>query len=326
MKHLYTTALIIISLLSSPDLVAQADKCTHMLRVQEDNDFLNLIGARTDRSYTNGTRIDYFQSCRLPRHSFLSRIIPTTGDSSIYISGWSMAQLMVTPSDITKTEYQPDDYPYAGSLFITRSFHSLNPIKKFSYQTELLVGIRGPHAMAKQTQTVIHSAINSQKPLGWDNQLNTQLLINLTFTAEKNLLTWGNVVELNGGIQTRIGSLMDAVLIYPTLRIGKMTPYFNGFLSQSGQRKSNFQYFLVVKPTATFVAYNSMIKGTRTNAAREDEAETSLSIAHYIGEIQMGAVIAYRNISLSYLLTRSSSYDKGLYEHRYGTVEICVRW
>ena len=166
------------------------------------------------------------------------KILPIAGDSSTNVAGWSVAQIMVTPQDLSKVEYQPNDYPYAGSLFVTRSFHSYNPKKKFSYQTELLVGIRGRHALAKQTQTAIHSVINAEEPRGWRNQLDTQLLINLIFIAEKNLFSWKNIVELNGGVQTRVGSLMDAVHIYPVLRIGKMAPYFDGYLANMAPTKT----------------------------------------------------------------------------------------
>ena len=84
---------------------------------------------------------------------------------------------------------------------------------------------------------------------------------------------------------------------------------------------------MVVKPTLSFIAYNAMLKGTRANAEKEDlGSDTSLPVAHYIGDIQLGAVIGYGNLGISYLLTRSTSYDKGLYEHRFGTLEICVKW
>jgi len=332
MKHLYATAFSMICLLFALETVAQAEEPKYMVRLQEDNDVLNLIGASTDRSYTNGSRIEFFQPSRLKRHSFLYKILPTAGDSSINFAGWSLTQLMVTPEDISTTEYQPNDYRYAGSLFVTRSFHSYNPIKKFSYQSELLVGIRGPHALARQTQTALHALINSDKPRGWHNQLNTQLLVNLTFTAEKNLFSWKNLVELNGGVQARVGSLVNAAHIYPVLRIGKMAPYFDGLLTQyasyKDRRKNNkWQYYIVVKPTLSFIAYNAMLKGTRANADKEDfSSDTPLPVARYTGEIQMGAVIGYGNVGISYLLTRSSSYDKGLYEHRFGTLAVCVRW
>ena len=332
MKHLCTTVFSMMIFLFSQNAVAQANEPRYMVRLHEDNDFFNLIGNRTDRSYTNGSRIDFFQRTRRQGNSFLYRILPTAGDGSTDISGWSLAQLMITPEDISKTEHQPDDYPYAGSLFVTRSFHSYNPVKKFSYQSELLVGIRGPRALARQTQTAIHSLINSAAPRGWNNQLDTQLLFNLTFTAEKNLFSWRNVVELNGGVQARVGSLMDAVLIYPVLRIGKMSPYFDGILSQHSSykepgKKNKMQYYLVLKTSAAFVAYNAMLKGKRENTEKENVvSETSLHISRYVGDVQFGVVIAYGNVGISYLLTRSSTYDRGLYEHRFGTMEICITW
>jgi len=332
MKHLYATVFCTMNLLFTLHAVAQTNERRHMVRVYEDNDLLNLIVSLTDLSYTNGSRIYFFYDSHLKKNSFLYKVLPTAGDNSTNIFGWGLAQLMVTPEDISKPEYQPDDYPYAASLFATSSFYSYNPKKKFSYQSELLVGIRGPQAGGRQTQNAIHAFSNSEEPRGWGNQLDTQLLLNLTFTAEKNLLSWNNIVELNGGIQTRVGSLMDAVLVYPVLRIGKMSPYFDGFLDQYGTyrqqgRRVKMQYYLVVKTTASFVAYNSMLKGTRANVEKEHVAsESQLPVAHHVLDMQVGAVIAYGNFGISYLLTRSSSYDKGMFEHRYGTLEVYYRW
>lgn len=322
-------SLIILHAILSLAGFSQTADYTHMVKVQEENDFLNLIGNRTDRSYTNGTRIGYFYLRPWSERDRRRRFLPTAGDSSLMIHGWSVAQYMVTPDDITKTTYQANDYPYAGALTVTRSFFSFNPSKKFSYETEFLVGIRGRHAFAKQTQTWIHAMINSARPLGWQHQLESQLLVNITFTAERNLISWDHFLELNGGVEARIGSFMDAVLVYPILRFGKMRPYFDGFLPANNisldRRKNQWQYFLVIKPAAAFVAYNSMIKG-HPGSSDAGRPATSVSPSHYVADIQWGATIIYRNFSLAYFLTRSTSYDKGLYEHRYGCIEIGVRW
>jgi hypothetical protein len=329
MKQLYVLLLLISSLFSSGSVKGQMRDANHLLRIHEDNDFFNLIGIRTDRSYTNGSRVDYFQRCPSPSRSWLYRKLPTAGDSSINMCGWSAAQLMVTPDNITTTDFQNNDYRYAGSLFITNAFHSYNPIKKFSYQYEALLGIRGPEAMARQTQTAIHRMINSDKPQGWNNQLGTQLLVNLTFTAERNFFSYSNLLEVNGGVQARVGTLMDAMVVYPVIRIGKMSPYFNGLLSTSNpgakRRRNNVQYYVVFKPTASFIAYNAMLEGKRANA-KTDPISSNIPIARYVGDLQAGIVISYRNVGVSYLLTRSSAYDKGLYQHRYGTLEIYFRW
>ena len=58
---------------------------------------------------------------------------------------------------------------------------------------------------------------------------------------------------------------MDMVSLYPMLRIGKMSPYFNGYLDQYGSYTKNgkqikTQYYLVFKPSVSYVAYNAMLK------------------------------------------------------------------
>ena len=330
MKYIYAS-FIAIFMLTNLSVNAQKQERDHLVRIYEDNDVLNLIGDRTDRSYTNGSRIDFFQTSKIKRRSFLYKLVPKAGPSSKNISGWSIAQIMITPDDISVTEYQPNDYSYSGALFVSRSFYSYNPIKKFCFQTEALVGIRGRQAMARQTQTWIHKMINNDPPMGWDNQLGTQALVNLTFTAEKNLLTWKNVVELNAGVQGRVGSLMDAVLVYPVLRIGKMSPYFNGYIDQFGSyqdrgKRRRMQYYLIFKPTSSFVAYNALLRGTRTNGSGDNLQTDEMPLAHKVLDLQGGIVIAYGNFSASYLLTRSSTYDKGLYEHRFGTLELYYKW
>src|SRR5882672_9811239 len=96
---------------------------THMFRLYEDNDFMNIRGKGTDNSYTNGTRFDFFYTKRKQSRFFIDRLMPKAGDSSINIFSWSLAQLMVTPNDISITQYQPNDYPYAGALFTAHSLY-----------------------------------------------------------------------------------------------------------------------------------------------------------------------------------------------------------
>lgn len=330
MKYIYAS-FIAIFMLANISVNAQKQERDHLFRIYEDNDLFNLIGNNTDRAYTNGTRFDLFQKAKTKRRSFLYKLWPKAGPSSINFTGWSIAQIMVTPDDISVAAYQPNDYRYAGALFVARSFYSYDPVRKFSFQTEALVGIRGRQAMAEQTQDMIHKMSNSGAPQGWDNQLGTQALLNLTFTAEKSLLAWKHIVEINAGVQGRVGSLMDAVLVYPVVRIGKMSPYFNGYIDQFGSyqdrgKRKRMQYYLIFKPTSSFVAYNALLKGTRKDGAGDRVPANEIPLAHKVLDLQGGIVIAYGNFSASYLLTRSSAYDKGLYEHRFGTLELYYKW
>jgi len=68
---------------------------------------------------------------------FIDKLLPKAGDSTVNVFGWGLTQLMVTPKDITKTEFQPDDYPFAGSLYVSHTLYSYNPVEKYDFQTEI---------------------------------------------------------------------------------------------------------------------------------------------------------------------------------------------
>jgi lipid A 3-O-deacylase len=133
MKRFYKLLLGTVILLYLNNANAQRAEATKMFRVYED--FLNVSGNGTDRSYSNGTRLDFFYEKQTSR-GLLHKLMPKAGDSSRNIYGWSLMQLMVTPKNISATTFFPNDYYYAGALFATHSLHSYNSKKKYSFQTE----------------------------------------------------------------------------------------------------------------------------------------------------------------------------------------------
>jgi len=124
------------------------DTATMLLRLYEDNDFINIYLKGTDNAYTNGTQINLFYKKKKKSHFFVDWIMPKAGDSSVNVYGWGITQLMYTPNDIATSDYQPDDYPYAGALFATHSLYSYNAAKKFDLQTEIELGVSGSDANA----------------------------------------------------------------------------------------------------------------------------------------------------------------------------------
>lgn len=333
MKRFYKLFIGAVLLLYLNNVNAQKAEPAKMFRVYEENDFFDLRGHGTDKAYSNGTRLDFFYEKQATR-GWLHKLMPKAGDSSNNIYGWSLMQVMVTPEEISATAFQPNDYYYAGALFATHSLYSFNAKKKYSFQTELLAGIRGPESFAKQTQRAFHRLVDYQEPMGWDNQLRTQPLINISIGVEKGLLTVGDFLELNAGSQLKAGSFMDLVAVYPMLRIGKMSPYFNGYMDQLGSftkngRKIKTQYYLVVKPSVSFVAYDAMLAGKMENPERASEGATSrasTSITNRFTDIQFGAVVAHGNFAISYLQTSSTAYREGLYRHSYGNFCLYFRW
>ena len=336
MRKNYTILFVVFFTLLAGEDFAQSKESkqpSKLLRLYEDDDYFNITGNGTDESYSSGERLDFFYQKKNNSRFFLNRLMPKAGDSSKNVYGWSLMQIMVTPSDITVKEYQPNDYAYAGALFAIRSLYSYNPQKKYTLQTELIAGIRGPASFAEQVQTGFHNLINSQKPKGWDNQLRTTPLLNINFTAEKQFLSFGNFMEINGGTHIGVGSLVDAAVLYPTIRIGKMSPYFDGLLSQFGSYKRNgktekTQYYFIFRPMGSFIAYDALLQGKREN---EDDAvqnykTTTSHIKHFVSDTQFGAVIAHGNFSVSYTQTYTSEFKKGFYNHSVGNLSLYYKW
>ncbi len=79
---------------------SQTTKHKHsLLRVYEDNDFINVRGKGTDRWYSHGFRLDFFSERRnkVPGFPF-----PKAGQGSINTYGWGIMQIFITPSDLSK--------------------------------------------------------------------------------------------------------------------------------------------------------------------------------------------------------------------------------
>lgn len=247
----------------------QQDTPTRLLRLYEDNDFINIRGQGTDNAYTNGTRIDFFYTKKRPSRWFIDRLMPKAGDSSVNLFGWGVTQLMFTPDNIASTDYQPNDYPWSGGLFATHSLYSYNPRKKYDFQTELILGAMGPASLADQTQKGVHRFIQYQQPKGWGHQFRNDLLLNINLTAEKQLWSWRSAVEVIGGSQAFLGTMLNGVAVYPLIRIGKMSPYFQGYLSQytshrthiGSKRRSRLQAYFVLKPEASLIFTNALLEG-----------------------------------------------------------------
>ena len=335
----------------------QQDTPTRLLRIYEDNDFLNIRGQGTDDAYTNGTRIELFYTKKKPSRFFLDRALPKAGDSSVNVFGWGVMELMFTPDNITNPDYQPNDYPWSASLTATHTLFSYNPRKKYDFQTELVLGVMGPAALGEQTQVLIHRLIHYLRPEGWDHQFRNALLLNINFTAEKQLASPGPNVEVIGGSQVFLGTMVNGVTVYPLIRIGQFTPYFNGFFSQyssagrhgAGKRRNRMQAYFVLKPEAGLIITNSLLegglftsnpnmtkgtgKGTVASAGRPDRIDEASQIPQpyhdlrrVIYSVNYGAVVSSGHFGMSFIQNTSSSMMKGLYNHEVGNLSVYYAW
>lgn len=312
-------------------LFAQSDTTTrdpisHMIRVYEDDDFINIWSVVSDDSYTNGTRIDYFYHPEHPSHFFPDKWMPAAGDSAIDIYGWGAMQLMYTPDSITDAGYQPNDYPWSGALFATHTRYSYNPVKHYDLQTELVLGVIGPLALDKQTQSLAHKIGDFQTPRGWGNQFANDLLLNVNFTAETQLTTLGSFVTIIGGAQVYAGTMQNGAALYPMILIGKMNPYFQGFLRQNSSAEhinghQQWQLYFFAKPELQWFASNAMLQG-----GPFIHNPTYHPLQNWLPTFTYGMNLSCGRWGFSGSQIISPAMLRGLYCHNYGNVSLFYSW
>jgi hypothetical protein len=167
----------------------------NLWRLVWDNDAF----VHTDNAFTNGWSLqrhshqyEIWQDMAPSKFSgWISRTIPGLGDGGnrVVKRGTGLSQTMTTPEDISNPDPQLDDVPWSGTLGWTESWYAFDNKRLNAFQ--IYAGILGPYSFAEQLQVQIHDWVNADEPLGWDNQLKTEPLLNLNYAYKRRLVSGG---------------------------------------------------------------------------------------------------------------------------------------
>ncbi len=145
--------------------------------VTVENDF---FGGGTDEHYTNGLRLtwvsedlnkfaDEVPEWMLPYVDLLPFLGGRERQHNISIA---LSQELYTPEDTQLEELIEDDRPYAALTAFTLGFISKDEDMLDAVETTL--GMVGPAALGEETQNNFHKLINDDSAKGWDNQLENE--------------------------------------------------------------------------------------------------------------------------------------------------------
>lgn len=330
MKRLWfpTHLLALLMYFAITSSYAQREMPSRLFQAYYDDDYINFYGKGTDKAYTNGTRYTLFYTKKNPSQFLIDRLLPKAGDSSTNVFGIGLVQVIFTPDDITNPNFQPNDYPWSGALYLTHSLNSYNVQQKYDFQTELNLGFTGPASMARQVQEGFHKLIDYEEPKGWANQFGNSLILNLNFTAEKQVLQYGNFLEVIAGGQVIAGTMMNAATAYSTIRIGKMNPYFQGLMKQYSHSGAGnkVQFYLVIKPKIQWVLSNAILQGGIGASRPVHTTEYYHPINHTLASFAYGAVVVINRFSISSIQTTTTPWMKNLYKHTWGNFSFTYIW
>jgi hypothetical protein len=166
-----------------------------------------------------------------------------------------------TPADISATQVQRDDRPYAGYWYTGQFLHSDLPDRGASLRAAVHMGVIGPLAAAGQAQTAIHRLMDCELPAGWGHQIGTDLVVDYQLQFRKRLFAVGRVLEAGSLAEARAGSLYNQLRIGSTLRFGKWQ-LLKGSASRPGK---GFRCFGSWQGVMTGVGYNATLQGGLLN-------------------------------------------------------------
>lgn len=140
------------------------------------------------------------------------------GDDSRAFSEHTIGQSMVTPEDIGKAVPDPNDAPYAGLLMYRASHIVIRD--NFADNVNMTIGLIGPSTKAEQIQKYIHKVTGSERPMGWDYQLEDEPVFMLARTGIWRHALAGDFLDLILTAHARAGNLESSVGAGGIVRIG----------------------------------------------------------------------------------------------------------
>jgi len=294
------------------DSIAFPQKLESYIMLQYDNDFFSA----TDMYYTQGIRFSIIDP--IIKYSPLTYALIKLNKKSLNYYGLHFEQDCFTPKSIRYDTLNYLERPFAASFFVSHSLNSLIPEKKLALQTQLDLGVIGPCARCEDEQKAIHRSLVNIQPLGWENQLNSDYIINYRAKFEKGIFNKKHR-EIIAQTSVRVGTLYTDASIGLVARMGLFSSYFKnlGMDKYAIYRKSNFQIYGILKGNIKAVAYNATLQGGLFN----DKSIYTISddrIKKVVVDGMAGIVFTYKRIGLEYSkFYLSPEFKEGL-EHHWG--------
>lgn len=171
------------------------------LNIENDN-----FGGDSDRHYTSGVRLNYFDLRAQPPlwAERVAELVPMFAGGERLGGGYGGGHNLYTPDDIGVAAPQAGQRPWAALLY--GSVGLVGVQGRHVDELELTAGVVGPWAMGEFVQKTIHSAMDVRQPQGWDNQLHNEPVLGLAWQRRwPNLYRWSNdawnfAVEPSAGV------------------------------------------------------------------------------------------------------------------------------
>ncbi len=305
--------LVFVSTLAlvNPALALAADDPSLERPIEDGKGIINVVWendifAGTDQNYTNGIRFAYLSPEDSAPHwvNSLANSISPLGPEGHRRTSIAFGQSMFTPDDPDLRMPNPNDRPYAGWLY-----GSVGVVTDTGDQLEnmaVTVGVVGPAAMAKPTQRFIHKITDSPQFRGWDEQLNNEPGLILSYERKWRSLIefspFGMGADVTPHVGMNLGNVYTDASLGATFRLGfdlpqdygppRIRPSLPG--SDFFIPTQSISGYLFAGVEGRAVGRNIFLDGNTFEDGPDVDKEWG------VGSLQLGAALTYGEARISY--------------------------
>lgn len=316
---------VVISFLSLPSLAADGKG---ILNLNLEND---LFGSGNDRHYTHGTELSYVSDTYQPSWLLSSAsFLPFIQNRSETRFSVKLGQKMFTPDDISRKDLIMDDRPYAGWLYTSLGFLSDNRGQhRYIDKLELVLGLVGPDSGAESVQREIHELTDSEIPMGWNNQLDDEVTLDLLYQRQWMIPIVSDNADIIPVVGFQLGTAMRYVSTGVTVRLGsglgsdygppmiRPTSVGSGYF----QPDQSFYWYLFAGISGRYVDHNLFLEGNR------DGNNHGVHALEWVADLQAGAVMGFGNWRFTLTnIFRTREFENQREPDEFGSIAISYRF
>ena len=292
-----------------PQLV---NKPPTLINIVFDNDIFN----NTDYYYTNGVNIELITPMAV--RSPLSRLLVGLQKSQINLYGFSIKQNIYTPTNPDVAEVSIGDRPFSAFLTIGQFRESYNLQKCLSIKSSINFGVIGPASLGG----VVQSSIHDIEPIGWNNQIKNNIVIDYSIKLEKGIISTPHA-EINLTAGGNVGTIFNKLNGGFYFRMGSFIPVFKGLASIFGSAspKSAIQYWFFVSGETNLVFYDATLQGGMFNNSNPYVIRSE-DINRLVINLSIGFALYYKKVGVELQNFYLSPEFKNAYDFKWGRIKL----
>ena len=261
----------------------------------------------TDQYYTHGTHISVSKDID-SSWIWIDNILGKVNRKS-----YSIGQYLYTPTNIATSVLLEEDRRYAGYLYYGYTLYSENIKRCNSLQGD--IGVIGPSSCAEKTQIEFHKLVDSQEPLGWDNQIDDRLTLNITYQTRYRLYRYKNYLDTISLTGVSAGNVVTMANIGGLIRAGFNIP--EGFgttrLEPVPRKIEKVSIYGIVSGEGRVIGYNAFLEDVNHKP--------------FVGDFSYGVGISLYQTSLTFLQTfRTKEFDGQVDNSSFGSFVFSYSW